>query len=85
MDLAHGVHRGLAAALVQRGVQRLAHREQAHREQHHLDAVQELGHAAGVAHRAADLVLPDQADRQPEEQRGQPAHRALAQPPRSRW
>ena len=69
----------LRAALVQRGVERLADREQADRDQHHLQPVEELGHAAGVAHLAADLVQPDQPDREADDQRGDAAQRALAE------
>ena len=65
VHLAHRVQRGLAAALVQRVVERLADREQADRDQHHLDAVEELGDAAGVAHLAGDLVEADQPDARP--------------------
>jgi hypothetical protein len=47
------------AAFVHHGVQHLGHGKQAHGDQHDVDAVQQLGLAAGVARLASDLVHAD--------------------------
>ena len=59
--------------------QRLADGEQRHRERRHLDAVEQVGNAEGKARLAGLQVDADQAERQPDEQRGQPAQRGIAE------
>ena len=66
-------------AFVQHGVQRFGHGKQAYSDQHNLNAVQQLGDAAGVARLRRNLVEPDQACRQANEQRRHTAQRAFAQ------
>ena len=60
-------------------MQGLGHREQPHRHQHDLDAVQQFGHPAGVARLAGDLVQADQAHGQTDEQGGQATQGALSE------
>ena len=79
VNAAHGVARFDHAALVHGGIQHLGHGKQAHGHQHDVDAVQQLDLAAGVARRARNLVHPNAARRQPDKQRRDAAHRALAQ------
>jgi hypothetical protein len=79
VHLAHGVLRLDGLALVEHHVQRLADREQADRDEDHLDAVHELGNAARVARLAGDLVDADQAHREADRERRHAAQRALAE------
>src|SRR5687768_4909823 len=52
-------------------IQRLADREQAHREHHHVDAVEELRHAEREARLAGLAVDAGEPEEKPEEQRKQ--------------
>ena len=54
-------------------VERLADREQPDRQRRDLDAVEKLGHAEGKTRLAGQLVDADEAEREPDEQRGQAA------------
>jgi hypothetical protein len=65
--------------VVRRHVERLADREQAHRQDHDVDAVEQLGHAERKARLAGLAVDADQAEEQANEQAGQPAHRRIAE------
>ena len=58
-------------------IERLPHREQADGERRHLDAVEQLGDAEGEPGLAGELVDADKAERQPDEQAGQPADRRI--------
>ena len=61
------------------GVERLADREQAHRHDDRVDAVEQLQHAHGEPGLPGLQVDADQAQRQPEEQAGEAAHQAVAE------
>ncbi len=79
VDLAQAVLGFRHPSLVQGCVQHLGHREQADRNQHDLDAVEQFGHAQGVAGLAGNLVHAHQSHGQAEEQGRHAAQGALAQ------
>ena len=66
------------------GVERLADREQAHRDDDRVDAVQQLQDAHGEARLAGLQVDADQTQRQADEQAGEAAHQAVAEHGRDR-
>ncbi|GCC47973.1 hypothetical protein chiPu_0031959, partial [Chiloscyllium punctatum] len=65
-------------------IERLPHREQADRKRRHLDAVEQFRDAEGKPRLPGELVDADKAERQSNEQAGQPADRRVAEGRRHR-
>ncbi len=76
---AHRLDPLLGACGERRDLQRLADREERDRERRHLDAVEQVGDAEGQPRLPGLQVDADEPERQPEEQRGQPAQRRVAE------